>query len=160
MLKRQLDGLEAGVSHFKRCEQTFKSSLRTVSEEKSRIIEQLEEQLLPNVKETLNLSQDNERDKQSTSQVQKMEKVIEVIRKSLRETENDLHQTKDALTVKTERTEFLERRVEETEMLLEETRKRLSQNQYNLEQTAAALRQQLEKSATIENQLVLRSAKC
>ena len=153
MLKRQLDGLEAGVSHFKRCEQTFKSSLRTVSEEKSRIIEQLEEQLLPNVKETLNLSQDHERDKQSTSQVQEMEKVIEVIRKSLRETENDLHQTKDALTVKTERTEFLERRVEETEMLLEETRKRLSQNQYNLEQTAAALRQQLEKSATLENQL-------
>jgi len=61
-----------------------------------------------------------------------MEEDIEGIRKSLRQAEYDLHQTKDALTVKTERTEFLERRVEETEMLLEETSKRLRQNQYDL----------------------------
>ena len=108
---------------------------------------------LPNVKETSNHEQEHERDKQNTSQVQEMEKVIEGITKSLRQTENDLHQAKDALTVKTERTEFLERRVEETEILLEETSNRLRQNQYNLEQTDATLRQQLERSATLEKQL-------
>ena len=108
---------------------------------------------LPDVKGCLNHEKEQGNDKQDTNQVQEMEKVIEGIRKSLRQTENDLHQKKDALMLKTERTEFLERRLEETETLLEETSKRLRQNQFNLEQTDATLRQQLKRSATLENQL-------
>ena len=108
---------------------------------------------LPDVKGCLNHEKEQGNDNQDASQVQEMEKVIEGIRKSLRQTENDLQQTKDALMLKTERTEFLERRVEETETLLEETSKRLRQNQFNLEQTDATLRQQLKRSATLENQL-------
>ena len=108
---------------------------------------------LPNLKETSNNVQNHERAEQNTSQVREMEKVIEDIRKTLRQTEYDLHQTKDALKVKTERTEFLERRIEETEMLLEETSWRLRQNQCNLERTDATLRQQLERSETLKNQL-------
>ena len=108
---------------------------------------------VPNLKETSNHVQDHEKDKQNTNQVREMEKAIEGIRKSLRQTEYDLHQTKDALTVKTERNEFLECRIEETEMLLEETSWRLRQNQCNLERTDATLRQQLERSETLQNQL-------
>ena len=64
-----------------------------------------------------------------------------------------MQKTKDALTLETERTAFLERRVQETEMLLEEKTKLLRANQCNLQQTNETLRQQLERSATLETQL-------
>lgn len=105
---------------------------------------------LPSAKDTLNHERQHNQD---TSQVPEMENIIEGIRKSLQQRENDLQKTKDALTLKTERTTFLERRVEETEMLLEEKNKLLREKKCNLEQTDATLRQQLERSATLENQL-------
>ena len=108
---------------------------------------------LQSAQDTFNHEHQHGKNSQDTSQVTEMKNIIEGIRKSLRQRENDLQKTKDALTRKTERTEFLERRVEETEMLLEEKNKLLRQNQCNLEKTDATLRQQLQRLATLENQL-------
>ena len=108
---------------------------------------------LPSAKDTLNPEHEHGKNNQDTRQVPEMENTIEGIRESLREKENDLQKTKDALTMKTERTAFLERRVEEIEMLLEEKNKLLRENQCNLQQTDETLRQQLERSATLETQL-------
>ena len=94
-----------------------------------------------------------EKTNQDNSPVPEMENTIEGIRNALQQKENDLQKTKDALTLKTERTAFVERRVEETEMLLEEKNKLLRENKCNLQQTDETLRQQLERSATLETQL-------
>ena len=108
---------------------------------------------LPNAKDTLNPEHEHGKTNQDNNPVPEMENTIEGIRNSLQQKENDLQKTKDALTLKTERTAFLERRVEETEMLLEEKNKLLRENQCNLQQTDETLRQQLERSAILETQL-------
>ena len=108
---------------------------------------------LVHVKNTLNNLQDNEQDQERKRQVEEMEKVIEDLEKSLRQTESDLEQAKDVLTLKTERTDFLERLVDEKDMLLEKTSKRLNENEHKLQQTEGTVKLQSEGTRKLENQL-------
>ena len=101
----------------------------------------------------VNHLQENKQDQERKRQVEEMEKVIEDLEKSLRQTESDLEQAKDALTLKTERTDLLERLVEEKDMLLEKTSKRLNENEHKLKQTEGTVKVQLEGTRKLESQL-------
>jgi len=120
LLRCQVDALEAEVSHLKHCEETLKSNLRTVSDEKSRIIEELEEQLSTaeneNTRMVTELSRASDRENLLNELKDENLKVI----KQLEDQLNKL--TKESSTVNAELSKVSEKDIEITELKSETTK--------------------------------------